>query len=265
MPARAWTTLVLVAAAALSGCTGLQLQVRSPEAEALDGQPPEISTTWRYGQFCGKDHPALDPAQGPLGQIRFLLGLSPVDDVDRACQFHDICYVANGSPSRLCDKALSWNLKLIATRLPKVEHELFGVVRDRGALMTDPCARLVTEIEHYAEVAAGLNADDLRDRVVGGLSGVALAVASAPTHLLGSALSTVSGVGQQPSLCLATEPLPLLFPSSPQELNALRGCYREPQGFGACPLAPRRSRHDGHPALPDADPLTVPAASAAPG
>ena len=54
-----------------------------------------------YGNYCGPFHPPI--------------GMNPVaiNDIDLACQNHDICYESNGYFNEICDMEIIENLKSI--------------------------------------------------------------------------------------------------------------------------------------------------------
>ena len=72
---------------------------------------------FRYGCFCGKNYPQLVPetseqlAVTPSSQLDSLVAryyaIKPYDDLDAACQAHDVCYVLSHGPRRACDERFS--------------------------------------------------------------------------------------------------------------------------------------------------------------
>ena len=72
---------------------------------------------FRYGCFCGKNYPQLVPetseqvAAMPSSELHSLLAryyaAKPYDDLDAACQAHDVCYVLSHGPRRACDERFS--------------------------------------------------------------------------------------------------------------------------------------------------------------
>ena len=84
---------------------------------------PEPGVVFRYGKFCGPGQPAL-LADATLSREQRLVGLSgmrPLDDIDRACQFHDLCYELHSEEQRgPCDRGfdlmLSWSFNLYGER-----------------------------------------------------------------------------------------------------------------------------------------------------
>lgn len=232
----------------LSGCAGLQ-QVPTPVADDSAATAPGVATQWRYGNFCGKDHPPVDTRLPLPQQINQLLAIAPIDDVDMACQFHDICYTVAGSPHSLCDKVLRWNLKTVDPSIPKVQRDVMGFFREQSSLLLDGCARLLSEMGLFSDVASAWNAEQLSDRLIGSMGGMVSVVVNAPVMLVGGALEQAQaiGLGAKRDSCTAhTEPL-YLFPADLQELERLRQCYRPDTEFAQCVNPPTRGRASSWP------------------
>lgn len=59
-----------------------------------------------HGNFCGPGYP------GPMAaSVEDLEKIVPVDQIDAACQQHDICYAVAGSNDALCDMILAGTMK----------------------------------------------------------------------------------------------------------------------------------------------------------
>lgn len=56
-----------------------------------------------HGKFCGKNIPTISQPDAST-RIRILRSIKPLDDIDKICQSHDICYNEKGGPSVDCDK-----------------------------------------------------------------------------------------------------------------------------------------------------------------
>lgn len=56
--------------------------------------------SYRYGRFCGLDHPA------GVTTVSDLVVIEPKDDFDLLCMHHDICYMKTGMLNRRCDVEL---------------------------------------------------------------------------------------------------------------------------------------------------------------
>ena len=83
---------------------------------------PKLSRDSKYGCFCGVSHPNLKHSSGRqpghlsdterLELIESYYRIKPIDDIDAACQAHDVCWVMSGKPSLACndqfDKSLAF-------------------------------------------------------------------------------------------------------------------------------------------------------------
>jgi hypothetical protein len=80
----------------------------------------EVSSGFRYGCFCGAGYPDL---RHPSGRANLALNeaerrelateylkIKPIDDIDRTCQAHDICWVLNGDGTLECNEELEHSL-----------------------------------------------------------------------------------------------------------------------------------------------------------
>ncbi len=94
---RTWMLTALAALFLTSGCAS---NVKS--GCLSESFRPDAETLYRYGNFCGPGHPVseADPANIPA-----LVALEPVDDIDRLCKLHDLCYARFGADNSHCDKA----------------------------------------------------------------------------------------------------------------------------------------------------------------
>lgn len=73
----------------------------SPLGRALDEGEPN----YKYGYFCGKDHPRLI-SRTREGKMQELKNITPKDHIDQACAIHDSCYVLRGEDHYDCDALL---------------------------------------------------------------------------------------------------------------------------------------------------------------
>lgn len=73
-----------------------------------------MADDWKYGCFCGRGHPDMTqkvPNSGePLTQeernklaVEYF-SIKPIDDIDAACQSHDVCWVLTGDGDLDCNK-----------------------------------------------------------------------------------------------------------------------------------------------------------------
>ena len=226
------TLIAVLCATAVTGCSGLQTQSGSEQI-------------WKYGSFCGKDHPTIDPRLTPSAQITQLQGIRPIDDVDRTCQLHDICYTAARGPTAICDRVLTYNLHSIQRDIPKRTEDYSGFVKDSSGHILDGCTKLIEEVGHFAIAASGWNSDDLFEKVTTGIVATFAAVVNTPAMLMGGAFSSQGGqlaVGKNGTRCIAKREPKFIAPVSLEEINSLRGCYDIQREFSKCKRVPVRGR-----------------------
>lgn len=73
----------------------------------------KVDSSFKYGCFCGKGHPALRHESGKPEQdlsrlereelVNEYLKIGPIDTIDRACQMHDICWTIRSSAIAECN------------------------------------------------------------------------------------------------------------------------------------------------------------------
>jgi len=56
-----------------------------------------------HGNFCGPGVPNIDKDIQGEARIKALKKIKPIDDIDKACQSHDICYIEKGYFNPACD------------------------------------------------------------------------------------------------------------------------------------------------------------------
>jgi hypothetical protein len=101
----------------LGGClTGESTRVTSPFFQ------PEKGVFYRYGNFCGPQFPRYPEGATNAERISFLQGIPPVDDIDRACKAHDLCYEQQGHDEGRCDRSLGEALKWPLGGLGRYNH-----------------------------------------------------------------------------------------------------------------------------------------------
>lgn len=81
----------------------------------------KVDPDFKYGCFCGKNHPDINHPSGrkleDLDQeertnlIAKYYAIRPVDDIDSACQSHDVCWILNSRPERECNESFRARLK----------------------------------------------------------------------------------------------------------------------------------------------------------
>lgn len=131
------SAITLVSAAVFAGCAGLPEEATRPlpsanftlarESAVMCAEPqrPRLQDTsqFKYGCFCGKAHPHFAPdaseAAAAFGEAKLAVHIAryyavkPYDDLDAACQDHDICYVMHGRSRRSCDEAFSRRMRIL--------------------------------------------------------------------------------------------------------------------------------------------------------
>lgn len=218
----------------LASCSGLQTR---PDSEQI----------WRYGNFCGKDHPKIDSRLTLREQVAALMRITPIDDVDRACMWHDICYTVAEGPTQICDKALYANLKAMKPNIPVATADYSGFFKSSNGDVLDGCRKLIFEVSHFAIAASGLNSDDPWEKTVTGVFTAIAAVVNTPASLIGGGFAMQGGklaVGPQGVRCIASVEPKFIAPISQDEVIYLKGCYDINQEFRKCKRIPFR-RRDG--------------------
>lgn len=97
----------------LNGC-GWAIRLAVPPPRTLDKSMVNESKTTGFmpahANFCGPGHPKLF-AKSKEDRIQELKAINSFDDIDAACQRHDICYEKNGFGDNSCDSNLIYDLK----------------------------------------------------------------------------------------------------------------------------------------------------------
>lgn len=81
---------------------------------------PNEEDVYAYGEFCGPRYPnlrAYDPNTQIRERIEAIVDIQPMDDIDRVCKAHDLCYERFGHDNLHCDKVLNTLLKTGLTEL----------------------------------------------------------------------------------------------------------------------------------------------------
>ena len=94
--------------AALSIARASAVACPAPEAAR-----PILSAEFKYGCFCGAGHPDIRHSSGRsvadlslperMELIEAYYRIQPIDDIDAACQAHDVCWVMHGRPLLQCN------------------------------------------------------------------------------------------------------------------------------------------------------------------
>lgn len=93
-------TLATASAAVILGCASTPQGQAPNSARNLGGSGLPI-----HGNFCGPNIPTTT-SRTLSGQIAELEAILPIDDIDKACKAHDICYANQGFGAAFCDTAL---------------------------------------------------------------------------------------------------------------------------------------------------------------
>ncbi len=214
------------------GCSGLQTN--------NDSEP-----AWKYGNFCGKDHPRIDSRLPVPVQITQLSRIHPVDDIDLACFWHDVCYTVEGKATATCDHILSSNLEAIRKYLPKASVDRTGLFKDEDGFILDGCTKLVNEVSSFAIAASGWNSDDIADKIITTTVMTIATVVNTPAMLIGGAFSYQGGsqaVGTTGVTCISKRRVKFIAPTLSNEISNLRSCYDLARKFSRCRNVPYKNR-----------------------
>lgn len=105
--------LVIIVMINSDACTNRHTEIYSNKTEAI----PAITL---HGEFCGPNHPNVDTGS-KFENLMVLAKIKPRDNLDEACQRHDICYELFGFGDRECDKSLAYDVMSI--NFPKTNQE----------------------------------------------------------------------------------------------------------------------------------------------
>lgn len=188
----------------------------------------------QYGVFCGEDHPTApdsvkNDAQKHADWILYRTK-NPIDDIDRVCKYHDVCYALANGVSTACDFALQKNIQSVNENLRMTQHPLksFGILSydEKGRPMSE-CIRKCQSIEMFAVSRHGS-----KSRLTS-ISDATLVATGHAAGVLHSALDAVS-YGQKDSNstsmkpiepCLVTRNLELYSPKTVKEYQNLVRYY----------------------------------------
>lgn len=98
---------------------------------------PKAGGFYHYGNFCGPGVPRPEKVRTEEN-FAYFQALKPVDDLDRACKAHDLCYIRYGSDTLLCDLAYG--------------GLLYGYFRELGTPKDQKCTRLREELHTLVDV-----------------------------------------------------------------------------------------------------------------
>ncbi len=94
------------------------VECRHPEVAKLN---PKDLADFRYGCFCGQNYPDINRNQNETNEelIARYYEIKPIDDVDRACRDHDVCWIMNGEGNADCDHELIHQLTKVKENIPE--------------------------------------------------------------------------------------------------------------------------------------------------
>lgn len=85
-----------------------------------------LNRNFRYGCFCGANHPNIErPSALPITSwndaqrstyINRYYRILPIDDIDAACQTHDVCWITQDRPDLKCNEQLVGELENLEYR-----------------------------------------------------------------------------------------------------------------------------------------------------
>jgi len=101
-----------------------QLAKHSNECRQPFPAAAKLDSSFKYGCFCGKGHPALHYKSGKTDSKLSLeertelaseyLKIKPIDSIDHACQLHDICWTMQVMSMAACNDEFERSLKWIS-------------------------------------------------------------------------------------------------------------------------------------------------------
>lgn len=155
------------------------------------------SPSFKYGRFCGEGHPGLSEKlvesknfqknSETISKLYF--SYSPVDDIDAACQRHDVCWALNPKLKFACNEIFEEELDTIQKKF-RLQIGFWGSASSRQGR----CESLARDISFVssAVMKASIQDDGLRVRHAIGK------VVTFPISLIYSGLSLVFGWGSYP-------------------------------------------------------------------
>jgi hypothetical protein len=126
---------------------------------------PKLTKSFKYGCFCGVNHPnlQLDRSSQNSGLtdlerhelIKKYYSIKPIDDIDRACQSHDVCWIFSGKPLLKCNQQFRNTLDYLERKFQKKAPRISMDINDRCAsLALDMGAATLFVMEGVDEDAA---------------------------------------------------------------------------------------------------------------
>jgi len=108
----------------------------SEKLENINAKCPEpayanhkVLSDFKYGRFCGKGWPKYNEyfetdknkrnEQEKIRVVRNLYSVKPIDDIDEACQEHDVCWTVNENSKLECNNRLHDQLEILKSKFYK--------------------------------------------------------------------------------------------------------------------------------------------------
>jgi hypothetical protein len=177
-----------------------------------------LARDFRYGCFCGQNHPRIQHPSGRSGSslsaserdelVTQFLALEPWDDLDAACRQHDICWIRHGQRHISCNRDFAIELMRL--------HESWKPWHqrpDKGPKPTEyRCSWLARDMLAASLAVMKSESPDrdqvLRDRLAKLLMSPASLLYGAMVALHGALLDNYPAPGEQ---CRAPDPLLLMI------------------------------------------------------
>lgn len=164
----------------------------------------KLGPDFTYGCFCGKGHPPIPIDQNKLRLAEAYFGIIPLDEIDAACQMHDVCWILNGKEV-WCDDAFN-------AQIERFQQELKPLIGFWEIETPEwRCANLARDIQ----MAANATFPSFSSDKLWGSTMVAFKILAAPISLLYTA-TTVANWDN--------------YPTSPCDLSTLRSGAPTPAG-----------------------------------
>jgi hypothetical protein len=127
----------------------------------------KVDINFKYGRFCGRDYPKL-PKQfnkknenglsysERLDLARVYFRIRPIDDIDKICQAHDVCWIVNGKPLLECNDVFNDQLKALREKYRK---QIWSGGSSDTNLRLERCRNLALDMSAASDLFEG-DSDD---------------------------------------------------------------------------------------------------------
>lgn len=102
-----------------------------------------MDINFKYGRFCGANYPGLTHASGKdtctlsetelLELARDYYRIRPIDDIDAACQNHDVCWLLNPNDKYQCNKNFKKTLDELRNKWERHAPQYTNTTQNRCA------------------------------------------------------------------------------------------------------------------------------------